>query len=56
MSYSAGDLYATILLDTDAQTIEIPEEVLNTPVTREEGLDLDLNSLLGSLGVEGGNE
>ena len=49
--YSTDDLYVTLLMDTQPQTIEIPEEVLNTPVKEDEGLDLDLGSIITSLGM-----
>ncbi len=51
IEFSTGDLYATLLLDTYEQEIEIPEEVLNTPVSGEEELDIDLGALLGDSGV-----
>lgn len=51
IEFSTGDLFATFLLDKEAQTIEIPEEVLNTPVQTKEGLDLDLDGILSGLGL-----
>lgn len=49
LEFGSDDLYFTLLMSTDAQTIEIPEEVKNTPVQNDEELDLDLTALLGSL-------
>ena len=51
LEYTAKDFYATLLMDTEAQSVQIPEEVLNTPVTEDKGiLDLDLDSLLAGVG------
>ena len=56
LDYSAEDLYVTLLMDTVAQSIEVPEEVLNTPVAEDKGLDLDIGSLLNGLGIGGGTQ
>ena len=51
LEYGADDLYVTFLMDTYADEIEIPEEVLNTPVS-ESALDLSLNDIMSSIGME----
>ena len=57
LEFSADDLYVTFLMDTFEQEIEIPEEVLNTSVSEDEGLlDLDLGSLLGAVGMDSAAE
>ena len=57
LEYTAKTLYFTLLMDTMAQSIEIPEEVLNTPVTDiESTLGVDLDALLAGAGLEGAAE
>ena len=46
IEFSCDDLYATVLLSEDADTIEIPEEVLNTQATTMED---SLTELFGNL-------
>lgn len=51
--FGSGDLFITLLADTDAQEIEVPEEVLNTPVKEEDSFDLNLNEVLSAAGLLG---
>ena len=49
IEFSAEDLYFTLLTDTDAQEIEIPEEVLNAPVESDDAFDLNLGEMMDGL-------
>lgn len=51
ISFTANDLYATLLLEASTDAVEIPEEVLNTAVSEDDSFDpSQVFTGLGSLG------